>query len=156
VIDINLTGAALSAAAVLPQMQARGRGHVAFIASVAAFRGMPDSPAYCASKAGLRVLAESLRPRLAADGVAVSVVLPGFFESAMTDQWHGDKGEVMPVDLMAAHIMRGLRRRQSRIVVPRRLGLLMQLLDLLPAAIGDRLVLRARFQIDNSGANAAS
>jgi short-subunit dehydrogenase len=156
VLDTNLVGAALTAAAVLPAMQVRGRGQIAFIASVAAYRGLPDSPAYCASKAALRVLAEALRPRVAGDGIAVSVVLPGFFHSAMSEQWQGRRTSIMSAEAMAERIARGLERRQARIVVPRRLGLLMQLLDLLPAPIGDRLILRSRFQIDNSGANAAS
>lgn len=155
VIDVNLIGAALTAVAVLPQMQARGRGQVAFISSVAAYRGMPDSPAYCASKAGLRVFAESIRARLAPSGVAVSVILPGFFESAMSAQWIGKKADVMSADEMARHVMRGIARRKARVVVPRRLGFLMQLLDVLPAAIGDRLMRLSRFQIDNSGSNAA-
>ena len=156
VIDVNLTGAALTAAILLPRMQARRTGHVLFVSSVAALRGLPDSPAYCASKAGLRILAESLRPRVAADGIGVTVALPGFFESAMADQWIGDKTGIVPAETMAARIADAVARGKRRVVVPSGLGWTLRVLDLLPAGLGDRLIARSRFQIDNNGRNARS
>ena len=151
VIDVNLTAAGVTAAVLLPRMLARRRGRVAFIASVAALGGLPDSPAYCASKAGLRILADSLRPRLAADGVGVSLIMPGFFESAMSDRWIGDKSDIVSVEKMAAQIAVAVARGRARVAIPWRLGLSMRLLGMLPTRWADRLVLRSRFQIDNSG-----
>ncbi len=155
VIATNLLGAACTIQAILPSMLARGSGHIALITSVAAYRGLPDSPAYCASKAGLRLYGESLRARVARQGVTVSVVMPGFFHSAMTERFIGSHSLIMPAEAMALRIRQGLDRRLGRIVVPRRLGLLMQMLDFLPAALGDCLVSLSRFQIDNAAAAAA-
>src|SRR5204863_267319 len=77
----NLTGAVNTMAPLVPRLCERGRGRIVAIASVAAFRGLPNSPGYCASKAGLRAYAEALRPRLMRYGVGVTVVCPGFFAS---------------------------------------------------------------------------
>ena len=56
VVRTNLLGVMHTVEVLLPRMLARGVGHVAVVASVAAYRGLPDSPAYCASKAGVRDL----------------------------------------------------------------------------------------------------
>src|SRR5207244_12823927 len=85
-IVINLLGAVNTIAPLVPAMCGRGRGRIAVIASVAAFRGLPYSPGYCASKAGLRAYGEALRPRLARHGIGVTVGCPGLFPYAMTDR----------------------------------------------------------------------
>jgi NAD(P)-dependent dehydrogenase (short-subunit alcohol dehydrogenase family) len=76
-------------APLVPRLCERGQGRIVAIASVAAFRGLPNSPGYCASKAGLRAYAEALRPRVMRYGVGVTVVCPGFFTSPMTARWQG-------------------------------------------------------------------
>ena len=88
-VKVNLLGSINTVEPLLPALCRRGRGRVAFVASIAAYRGLPDSPGYCASKAGLRAYAEALRPRLAAHGVRVTIVCPGFFDSPMTDRLDG-------------------------------------------------------------------
>ncbi len=68
-VKVNLLGSINTVEPLLPALCQRGHGQVVFVASIAAYRGLPDSPGYCASKAGLRAYAEALRPRLAAHGV---------------------------------------------------------------------------------------
>jgi hypothetical protein len=53
----------------------------------------------------------------------------------------------MSLDDAAARVRRGLDARRARIVVPRRLGLLLQAADLLPAVLGDRILRLTRFCI---------
>ena len=65
-IETNLLGAIHTIAPLVPRLCARRRGRIVAIASVAAYRGLPYSPGYCASKAGLRAYGEALRPRLSA------------------------------------------------------------------------------------------
>ena len=55
-------------------MIARGRGQIAIMSSLAAFRGFAGSAAYCASKAAVRIWGEAMRNELAGHGVEVSVV----------------------------------------------------------------------------------
>ena len=54
VISVNVIGAANSVSAVLPQMVERRKGQLVVISSLAAYRGLPKSAAYCASKAAAR------------------------------------------------------------------------------------------------------
>jgi NADP-dependent 3-hydroxy acid dehydrogenase YdfG len=147
VVRTNLLGALNTVEPLLPRMLARGRGHVAMVASVAGYRGLPDSPAYCAAKAGVRLYGESLRAALTPRGLAVSVIVPGFFASAMSDRYLGAQPFRISLDTAVLRVRRGLDAQRSRIVFPRRLGLLLQLADLLPAVIGDRILRLARFRI---------
>jgi NAD(P)-dependent dehydrogenase (short-subunit alcohol dehydrogenase family) len=128
-------------------MCARGRGRIVAVASVAAYRGMPYSPGYCASKAGLRAYAEALRSGLAPYGVGVTVVCPGFFSSPMTDRWEGPTPFLASGERAARRIKRGIDRGRSRIDFPWPLVLGMRFCDLAPALIGDRIMRGFRFHI---------
>lgn len=144
----NLLGTIHTIEPLLPRMIARRAGHVAVIASTAALRGLPYSPAYSASKAGVRAYGEALRALLGPQGVIVTVVVPGFFDTPMTDRWKGPTPFMLSLDKMVAVVRKGLDARRSRIVVPRLLALGLQAADLMPAAIGDRIMRGFRFRIE--------
>ena len=146
-LDVNLRGAVNTIAPIVPRMCGRGRGRIVAVASVAAFRGLPYSPGYCASKAGLRAYAEALRPRLAPYGVGVTVVCPGFFSSPMTERWEGPTPFLLSGDQAARRVKRGIDRGRSRIDFPWPLVFGMRFCDLAPAAIGDRILQGFRFHI---------
>ncbi len=82
--DVNVLGACRWIEAVLPGMLEQGSGVVAGISSLAAFRGLPSSGPYSASKAALSALLESTRVDLRGTGVDVVTVCPGFVKSEMT------------------------------------------------------------------------
>ena len=82
VIEVNLIGPYLVAAALLPHMVAAGYGRVVNIASVAGKEGNPNASHYSASKAGLIALTKSLGKELAGTGVLVNCVTPA---AAKTD-----------------------------------------------------------------------
>ena len=147
-VRANLLGAVHTVEPLLPRMLARGRGHLAVVSSVAGLRGLPYSPAYSASKAGVRAYGEGLRALLAPRGVAVSVVVPGFFDTPMTDRFKGPKPGLMSLDRMVSAVRRGLDRRAARIVVPRMLAIELVLADLIPAWAGDRILRSVRFHIE--------
>lgn len=147
-IRSNLLGTIHTVEPLLPRMIARKAGHVAVVASTAALRGLPYSPGYSASKAGVRAYGEAIRALLGPKGVMVSVVVPGFFDTPMTDRWKGPTPFMLSLDKMVAAIRKGLDARKARIVVPRLLALGQVAADLLPAAIGDRIVRGFRFHIE--------
>jgi short-subunit dehydrogenase len=130
-------------------MMARGRGQIALIASIAGLRGLPYSPAYAASKAGVRVWGDGLRALLAPSGVDVSVVLPGFFVSDMSSRFKGTQMFRISAEETAKRIRRGLARRQGRIVTGQALGLLLRLCDALPVRLGDAVLRQHRFSIES-------
>lgn len=146
-IGANLLGVVHVIEPILPRMLARGRGHVAVVSSVAGYRGLPYSPAYSASKAAVRVYGDAIRAAVRPHGVDCSVVVPGFFDSPMTDRFMGDKPFMMSLDTAAGIVRRGLDRRQARIVFPRLLGLGIQATDIMPWFLGDWILRSVRFHI---------
>ena len=146
-IGVNLEGAVHTIAPLVPRLCARGRGRIVAIASVAAYRGLPYSPGYSASKAGLRAYAEALRPNLARYGVGVTVICPGFFASPMTDRWDGPTPFLASGERAARRIKRGIDRGRSRIDFPWPLVVGMRFCDLAPAMLGDRILRGFRFRI---------
>jgi short-subunit dehydrogenase len=147
VVRINLLGVINSVESLLPRMLERHSGQIAVVASMAAYRGLPDSPAYCASKAGVLTYGESLRSALEPRGVRVSVIVPGFFASPMSARYRGHKLFLLSESEAVAHVMRGLRRSARRIVFPWQLALLLRLVGLLPAWFGDRIMRAFPFRI---------
>jgi short-subunit dehydrogenase len=146
-IGTNLLGCMHTIEPMLPRLLARGRGQVAVVSSVAGYRGLPYSPGYSASKAGVRAYGEALRALLRPRGIQVSVVVPGFFDSPMTDRFHGDKPFMISLERASAIVRRGLDRGQPRIVFPRLLAIGLQAADLIPAWLGDRILRGVRFHI---------
>jgi short-subunit dehydrogenase len=146
-IRVNLFGVINTIEPLLPAMCRRGRGRVAVIASIAAFRGLPNSPGYCASKAGLRAYAEALRPRLAPRGVGVTVVCPGFFDSPMTDRFEGPTPFLASAEAAARKIKRAIDRGRRRLAFPWPLVLGLRFCDLAPAIAGDLILRHYRFRI---------
>jgi short-subunit dehydrogenase len=82
--DVNFTGAARVLGEAVPALVAQGRGHIVLIGSLAAYRGLPGSIGYGASKAGLFHLAESMRIDLPRRNYKVQVINPGYIETRLT------------------------------------------------------------------------
>jgi short-subunit dehydrogenase len=81
-LRVNLESPMLLARALYPSMVEKGSGQLLFIASLAGKAASPQSSIYNATKFGLRGFALGLRPDLAAHGVGVSLVSPGFIREA--------------------------------------------------------------------------
>ena len=86
IIDTNLTGTFRMTRSVLPGMLARGWGRVINIGSTAASVGAKDSPAYCASKAGLLGLTRCVALEGAAQGVTCVMISPTWVDTDMMDR----------------------------------------------------------------------
>ncbi|MEZ4432268.1 MAG: SDR family NAD(P)-dependent oxidoreductase [bacterium] len=140
VIEVNLTAAAHCIDAVLPAMLAAGRGHIVGIGSLAGDRGLPGNGAYCASKAGLRVLLEALRIELRGKGIAVTHVAPGFVESPLTARNDFAMPFILPTEAGAREVLRAIRRQQREHRFPWPLAALSRLGRMLPAPIYERLL----------------
>ena len=86
VISINLQAAfRLMRAAARPMMKARF-GRIVSVTSIVGATGNPGQANYAAAKAGLVGMSKSLAAELAARGITVNCVAPGFIRTAMTDQ----------------------------------------------------------------------
>ncbi|NYZ61925.1 SDR family oxidoreductase [Luteimonas deserti] len=98
-IDVNIRGVLHGIAAVLPAMEARGRGHVINVASIGAHAVSPTAAVYCATKFAVRALSDGLRQET--DCIRVTVVSPGTTASELADTI---------TDADAAEAMRAFRR----------------------------------------------
>src|SRR6516165_3958252 len=147
VMEVNFGGVSNTIHPVLPAMRRRRRGQVALISSLAALRGIPFSPGYCASKAAIKIYSEALRSWLAPEGIDVSVVLPGFVETRLSDTVSGPKPLMMPPERAAGIIRRGLARGRRQIAFPCPLYLGVQLMRALPAGLVDTILRRVTVEI---------
>ena len=118
VVSVNLTGAANCLEAVLPAMIARDRGHIVSIASLAGYRGLPGSGAYCASKAGMRSLFESLRLDLSNTNVDVTTICPGFVKTPMTESQKFPMPFIMELDAAVERIERAIEKKRTEYAFP--------------------------------------
>lgn len=103
--DINFTGGARVVGAVLPQMVARGSGHIVLTGSLSGFRGLPGATGYGASKAGLMYLAEGMYADLKGSGVDVQLVNPGFIKTRLTEKNDFKMPFIMEADEAAAEMV---------------------------------------------------
>ncbi len=83
VIEVNLTGAFLTAQAAARRMAEQQSGAIVFISSIAAYDPVPGLGAYSVTKAGIVALAKSLAKELAPRGVRVNAVAPGLIETQL-------------------------------------------------------------------------
>jgi short-subunit dehydrogenase len=84
ILDTNFTGCVALLNLVALRLEARGRGFICALSSVAGDRGRQSNYLYGAAKAGLSVYLQGLRNRLHRAGVRVLTVKPGFVDTAMT------------------------------------------------------------------------
>lgn len=139
VITVNTLGTVNSVAAVLPDMVARQSGQLVAISSLAAFRGLPKSGAYSASKAAVSTFFESLRVDLRGKGVDVTIIHPGFVRTPLTANRKGKLLFLMEVEDAVRLIIRAIERRRRTYAFPWQLAGLVKLLRLMPNALYDRL-----------------
>lgn len=118
VLDTNLYGLIYTLHPLIERMRARRQGQLAMVSSLAAWRGMPITPAYCASKAAVKAWGESLRGWLAPEGVQVNVICPGFVKTDLSDQFPGTRPTMISAEQAAMRIANGLKRNQAVIAFP--------------------------------------
>jgi short-subunit dehydrogenase len=139
IFSINMAGVLNTVWPAIGPMRQRGRGQIAIVSSVAAFRGLPGAPAYAASKAAVKSYGEGLRGWLAADGVQVSVVCPGFVRTRMTENNAYPMPFIIDADKAARIIRLGLKRDKARIAFPWPMFAMAWLMGALPPSWTDRL-----------------
>jgi NAD(P)-dependent dehydrogenase (short-subunit alcohol dehydrogenase family) len=128
-IDINLWGVIHGATAAYAAMLRQGSGHIVNTASAAGLVGEPGLTPYSVTKSAVVALSTALRAEAEAFGVRVSVVCPGFVDTAIYENAIGvriDKDEFLaklPVKLVSAAdaaraILRGVERNEAIVVFP--------------------------------------
>ncbi len=132
IINVNLTSVFDILALVIAKMEKQNYGHIALTASVAGYRGLPNSLAYGASKAGLINLAETLYSQLKSKNIDVSVINPGFVKTRLTDQNNFKMPFIIKTDKAAEIIYKELEKKKFEIHFPKKFTYIMKFLQILP------------------------
>lgn len=134
--QVNVAGALHVLAAVTPALldaaKAGRAPHLSLVASVAGWRGLPQSLAYGPTKAALINLAEVLFLDLRPHGVGVSVVCPGFVDTPLTAQNEFPMPALLSPAQAAQAMLRGWGRGDFEMHFPRRFTVILKLLRVLP------------------------
>jgi short-subunit dehydrogenase len=145
-LRVNVLGMVYAIDAVLPEMLGRGRGHLAGMSSLAAYKGLPGESAYCASKAAVSAFLEGLRIQLRGRGIAVTTICPGFVLTPMTEINDFHMPWLLQPDQAARRIVRALRRKKKVYNFPWQTTLMMKVTAWLP----DWLVARSMQQYNEA------
>ena len=144
IIRTNLMGTVHLVEAVLPEMLARRQGQIVGVSSLAAYRGFPQTHAYCASKAAMNTFLEGLRPEIADQGISVTTVCPGFVRTPMTAKNQGAMPFLLDAEECARRILRAARARRRVYNFPRPMATAMWIVRWLPSGLLDSAVRSAR------------
>jgi NAD(P)-dependent dehydrogenase (short-subunit alcohol dehydrogenase family) len=152
VIDVNLLGVWRSVRAALPEI-ARRQGHVVVVSSIYAFANGLGAAPYAMAKAGVEQLGRALRVELKQHGASASVAYFGYIDTEMVHQAIDADPlssrmieaapkllrKRLPPSAAGAAIVRGIERRQPRIIRPRRWTVLSVLRGVLSPALDARM-----------------
>jgi len=83
--DVNVAGVIFTTQAVVPRMKKRGGGAIINFSSQAGRRGEPNITLYCATKAAVISITQSLALELAKDKIRVNAIAPGVIDTPMWD-----------------------------------------------------------------------
>lgn len=143
VIDININGVINAFEAALPRMIENKKGHLVATASVAGFVGLPGASSYCASKAAVLTLCESLSLDLRQFNIDVTALAPGFIDTPLTRVNHHPMPFLMSSKKAAPMIQKAIESKKTLYAFPWQMSILMKTLKVLP-----RFIYRYIFTID--------
>lgn len=148
VYTVNVLGVLHTVQPLLPRLIARRGGQIGIMASIAGYRGLPRGPAYSGSKAALIVHGEAWRVNLAAAGVGVSVICPGYVRTPLTARHRFKLPFLMEPEVAARRIAAGLAANRARMVFPWQIRVAAWMFRVLPEPWTRRLVPAARHARD--------
>lgn len=135
-LDVNLNGAFRVYHALKDFMQdPLTPFHMAWVASVAGYRGLPGAAAYGASKAALINFAEIQRSEMGEHNTKIQVINPGFVKSQLTDKNTFEMPMMISPEKAATYIIKGLHKDKFEIAFPPLFVFFMKLLRLMPYSL---------------------
>jgi len=133
IMETNFFGTVNSVMAANDYLRKKRSGHISIVSSVAGYRGLPAASGYCASKAALISLAESIFFDFKRFNVRVSLVNPGFIKTPMTNKNKFPMPMIKSAEYAAEKMFIGLTKKNSfEIHFPFAFTILMKLLRIMP------------------------
>jgi NADP-dependent 3-hydroxy acid dehydrogenase YdfG len=132
-VDINVHGVIYGSKLALHRFTQRGHGHLINIASTAGKAGFPGGATYCATKHAVVGLSEAIRQELRGTAIEVGCVMPGVVQTELASGLSEARGvkPVKPEDV-ADEIISALKQPRFDIFVPRSIGAITKVLNILP------------------------
>ena len=107
-------------------------GHIATIASVAGYRGLPQSLTYGASKSAMINLCEGIYPELKANNISLSIINPGFVKTRLTAKNKFPMPFLISQEQASDYIYQGLMARKFEIHFPKKFTFILKFLRIIP------------------------
>jgi decaprenylphospho-beta-D-erythro-pentofuranosid-2-ulose 2-reductase len=140
-VEVNALSVAQLCEAAAERFEARRRGTLAVIGSVAGDRGRQSNYAYGASKGFVERYCQGLRNRLHPFGVRVVLIKPGPTDTPMTHQLAAKPGRLASPRQVAGDIVRGIARGRDVIYTPGIWRWIMTVIRAIPERVFVRLKL---------------
>lgn len=144
-LQTNLSSAVAITNTIIPKMLANNHGHITYFSSLGSYYGMGYSPVYCASKAGLRVYAESIRQYCNKTNVKISLITMGFIESDMSQQFIRPKPFLINTTKAANYIYKNIQKEKAYIRFPMILQLAVRIQSILPYKLADWFMIKSGY-----------
>ena len=133
IMETNFFGTVNCIMAVNAYFRERKNGHISIVSSVAGYRGFPAASGYCASKAALTNLAESLFFDFKRYNVRISLVSPGFIKTPLTDKNKFPMPMIKSPEYAAEKMFIGLTKKNAfEIHFPKTFTIIVKLLKIMP------------------------
>ncbi|MDX6666986.1 MAG: hypothetical protein QOK04_366 [Solirubrobacteraceae bacterium] len=140
-VDINLHGPITGTKLALARMRPRGRGHIVNVASSAGKLTPPGIATYTATKHGVVGFTEAVRWEQRGSGIEFSLVMPGIVKTEMIAGYKDVRGvqDIEPEDVAAA-IVEALRFPRVDVFVPKVIGPIWRIVNLLPRGLREAIL----------------
>ena len=138
IIETNLIGAINLTNVILDDLISMGNVQFSFCASVAGYRGLPNSQPYGASKAGLINYVQSLNVEHGKE-IDIRLINPGFVKTRLTDKNEFEMPMIISSNQAAKYIDKGLSSEKFEVHFPKKFSLILKLLNLFPTKLYNKI-----------------
>jgi len=132
IMNVNFSGFLNLLHLITPHFIQNHSGHLAVIASVAGYRGLPQSFCYGASKAALINLCEGIYPELQAHNINISIINPGFVKTRLTDKNNFAMPFIISAKEASDFIYKGLIAKKFEIHFPKKFTFILKFFRIIP------------------------
>jgi short-subunit dehydrogenase len=143
VMNVNFFGVLNTVSPFLLNFKEQNKGHIAVISSIAAYRGMPNSGIYSASKAALNIWFESLRLRMGGY-LKITVISLSFVSTEMTAKLPFWMPGLLTPDEAATKIGKAILKKNRTVIIPWQSAIIWSLLNNMPNRLYDSFILFAK------------
>ena len=132
-MDTNFMGIVYGVETFLPHFRKNNSGHFVGITSSVALLELPRAEGYGSSKSAATYLLRSLRLDLSKENIDISIVLPGFVDTKLTQKNDFDMPFIMDSNKSAERILKGVSKKKFEIHFPYRFTLILYMISKLPS-----------------------